>query len=368
MLSRQFKRFASTKRVVVCPGQGQFSTGHLYQLSKFSNLPQVLKVLDEVDAKLPEIELSKYIRNPDKLLNDSKSIETLQKTSIQQPMLILSSHLTKIIYDSIYGIDLLKDANYMIGHSLGEITSLVLQDTIPWHKGVELAYNRGKLMENLIQDSPTTLGDKYSMQALLFQPTHFKIIIQELEKLNVNISNFNNYQQVVISGLENELNDKLSELRKWLADSKIWKTRIRAVDLNVSIPFHHPILQSIEPELTTLFNNATSESLGDLKIPVFSCLNGELTTDINTQIENIIKVTSKPVKFLNCLENFQIGSGGLLEHGDNVEFIHFGGSTFNITEKFYGDFLKLKKEAGLPTNYKNYAVDDMDTIKDLYSK
>ncbi|KAH3670916.1 hypothetical protein OGAPHI_000627 [Ogataea philodendri] len=323
-MSKVLRRLASTK-VVVFPGQGRFDLRSLSKLAEHKENPVVKTILREADETLPTLQLSKFITDPQAALRTN----TTQSTSVQQPLLILTSFLAYNLLKSEKNINLLDGTQFLLGHSLGEISAMVVQDAVPFSAGLELAHTRGLLMEKTVAKT----GNSYSTQALLFEPTHYKYIDNLLAQVDIQIGNYNNYQQIVVSGVRSQLLDKIDQMRMKLVKAGIWKTRIRNLDLRVSIPFHNPLLREIEPDLEEIFERSCICS--DLKVPVLSNLNGEIVKDANEQAKNIVQVTSRPVQFVKCLEK-------LSELDTDLEFVSFGAIPLKIIDQFFHDLKRLK--------------------------
>ncbi|GME96119.1 unnamed protein product [[Candida] boidinii] len=384
----------SISTVLVTPGQGNFNVDSLALFNKYKDLPGVKALLAETDESLP-IDITQYIRDLSvvKEISNLGKASPLQRTSIQQPLLILTSKITNEILKELHGVDLFNlpqqselKPNFMIGHSLGEISSLVLQDHLCFENGLKLAHKRGKLMEEIIlnsteNDSNKVVGvdndndnEAYTMMVLMFQSSIYQNLLKEMKKLSVledsntvGISNINNFQQIVISGKKNLILKKIEELKINLAKNYIWKGRIRPIDLNVKVPFHHPILRPIQDELSDLFDEYLDldEKLG---IPVISNLNGQVTTTLKDQVANIVEVTSKPVLFVNCLEKSL--SETILKNSNDklsrIRFINFGPGnvTHGIISKFINDY-KIVRKCDIKDRIENLSLDNETNIEQV---
>ncbi|GME95483.1 unnamed protein product [[Candida] boidinii] len=189
----------SLTTVLVTPGQGNFNVDSLALFNKYRDLPGVKSLLAEADESLP-IDITQYIRDLSvvKEISNLGKASPLQKTSIQQPLLILTSKITNEILKELHGVDLFNlpheselKPDFMIGHSLGEISSLVLQDHLCFENGLKLAHKRGKLMEEIISklnqgDSSNNADDEtYTMMVLMFQSSIYQNLLKEMKKLSV---------------------------------------------------------------------------------------------------------------------------------------------------------------------------------------
>ncbi|GME70885.1 unnamed protein product [[Candida] boidinii] len=378
----------SLTTVLVTPGQGNFNVDSLALFNKYRDLPGVKSLLAEADESLP-IDITQYIRDLSvvKEISNLGKASPLQKTSIQQPLLILTSKITNEILKELHGVDLFNlppqselKPDFMIGHSLGEISSLVLQDHLCFENGLKLAHKRGKLMEEIISKltqsgSSNNVDDEaYTMMVLMFQSSIYQNLLKEMKKLSVledentvGISNINNFQQIVISGKKYIISQKIEELKINLAKNHVWKGRIRPIDLNVKVPFHHPILRPIQNELSDLFDEYLDLD-EELVVPVISNLNGEITTSLKGQVANIVEVTSKPVLFVNCLEK-SLSETILKDSNDKqskIRFINFGPGnvTHGIISKFINDY-KIVRKLDIHDRIENLSLDNEANIEQV---
>lgn len=351
-MSNSFKRaFHSTRKnfnviTVVCPGQGNISP-NLFRLGQYQidnlNNPKYKQLLSMANETIPDVPISKYFSK--KTYPDNNLLtEELSKTSFVQPLVLLSTYFNYSIFKDMFDWDIY-NANYLLGHSLGELSALVIQDVISLEDGLNIAYQRGKLMEDAIQkyDLNNTENHKNSnddenrwgMVALMFQERDFKSILKVCQDdIKFNVANINGYGQIVVSGKINELKnklDKLDEIQKQLVLSKQWKSRIRKVFLQTEIPAHHPIFDDIKEELRSLITLKSDQ----LYIPIVCNLNGLIVTK-NSQrvVDNFIDVTSKPVQFVKCLETLAPCNNGSKK--DEIhKFLNVSDVTFGLIKRFY---------------------------------
>lgn len=323
----------------VCPGQGNvsphlFSLAH-HQIDQLKN-PKYAKLIQFAQETLPEVPLTKYFSRktyPDERLSQSE----LSQTSIVQPLVLLSTYINYSIFKDMFDWDI-KSATYLLGHSLGELSALVVQDVISLEDGLKVAHQRGKLMEKalLVNNSDThgniTKGD-WGMVALMFQERDFKSITKVCrDDIHFNIANINGYGQIVVSGHTDELHEKiavLNQIQKELVLSKQWRSRIRKVWLNTKVPAHHPIFDDIKEELKGMIHLKSDV----LYVPVVCNLNG-LVVMKNSQrvVDNFVDVTSKPVQFVKCLETIVPLS---IEQDETYKFLNVSEITYSLIKRFF---------------------------------
>lgn len=319
------------KVTTVFPGQGNVSP-HLFKLTHFQidvlKNPKYLELINHAQNIIPEIPLSSYFSKstyPGKNVTDIQ----LSQTSFVQPLVLLASYLNYTIFNDMFEWDV-KKSDYILGHSLGELTGLVVQEAITLEDGLIAAYKRGKLMEEVLMKNE---GKEWGMYALMFRERDFESVYKICEdNLRMNIANVNGYDQIVVSGEIDELRqklDKLDQIQKELLRLGQWKSRIKKVKLQTKIPAHHPIFEEMKQEL----RDSIRINLDKLNVPVVCNLNGfVVTTNTERVVDNFIDVTSKPVQFVKCLET--IKNSNLNE---NLKFFNFSDVTYGLTNRFFKD-------------------------------
>jgi malonyl CoA-acyl carrier protein transacylase len=120
------------------------------------------------------------------------------------------------------------------GHSLGEYAALVAAGVIPFADAIRIVRERGRLMQEAV---PAGHG---RMLAVVAEHLDRAVIERALDGLAVSIANDNSHDQVVLSGLV----DDMETVEHRLAESP---ASLRLVPLDVSAPFHSTWMASIEP-------------------------------------------------------------------------------------------------------------------------
>ena len=273
------KSLANIKYAITCPGQGFYRNGLLEFTKRHQHLYQ--KYLDEVDETLEE-KFSKHLFAKEQ---ESDAKQWLSKTSNAQPAMLASTYIILKLVEELYKISLVLDASYLMGHSLGEYTALVLSGIIDFATGLKLVRKRGQLMEEICH------GKNYGMIALLIKPKFVDEVTQLARQYNV-LGNINSSYQIVISGEVDKLQnfiDKLKEFNKLAL--------MKAVQLPVAIPFHSDILKPIVPELTLVLDG----QLKSQKIPIISNLNGQVSTEAEVTVRNTLEANYQPVQWLKSM-------------------------------------------------------------------
>ena len=145
--------------------------------------------------------------------------------------------------------------DYVAGHSLGEYSALVAAGSLKFADAVRLVRKRGEYMQEAV---PQGVG---AMAALLRLPDgSLQSILDEAARGEaVAAANFNSPDQVVIAGHAGAVNRAI-ELAK-AAGAK------RAILLQVSAPFHSPLM---EPAQKRLGPDLDATEFSDLEVPLIN--------------------------------------------------------------------------------------------------
>src|SRR5215813_4748143 len=130
------------------------------------------------------------------------------------------------------------------GHSLGEYTALVAAGVLPLADALRVVRERGRLMQEAV---PVGVG---RMTAVIGESLDPAIVARAIAGLEVTIANDNSPEQLVLSGRTEDVRE--SERR--LGD--IGGGTLRLVELDVSAPFHSPLMAAIEPAFATVLGRA----------------------------------------------------------------------------------------------------------------
>ncbi|GBL49070.1 hypothetical_protein [Candidozyma auris] len=280
MLLRQLRHLScsTTQKAiaVACPGQGIIPRGCLAAFKPHHDL--IAPSLELVDEVLNE----KFSKN---LFGDTSADadEWSLRTSNAQPAILASTVITNQMFEKLHGIDMVKEpkVHYVLGHSLGEYTALVLAGVLDFGDALRIVRKRGLLMEELIG-----IGD-YSMMVLVFRPGNFDAVSAVAAEYNV-LACVNNSSQISISGTSLQVEKALAAMPEGAV--------LKSVKLPVKIPFHNELLESIESQLAEM---APKDLKQPIK-PIVSNLAGSVSTG-NCYL-NTVKDNSKPVLWKQSLD------------------------------------------------------------------
>jgi len=216
--------------------------------------------------------------NLEKLMLEGPA-EDLKLTENTQPAIVTHS---LIMFEKLKSILELKDIKIerVLGHSVGEYAALAAAGVVEFSDAVRAVHYRGKYMQESVPQG------KGTMYAILKQS---EITIREAceaasnSEESVSPANFNEPNQIVISG------DKVAcETAIRLMGEKT-NDRVKAIELQVSAPFHCALMKPAEIKLKSVLDKITFHPL---KFPYIANVDAhEYATDTNpvTIKENLLK-------------------------------------------------------------------------------
>jgi [acyl-carrier-protein] S-malonyltransferase len=222
--------------------------------------------------------------------------ETLQLTENMQPALLTVSVAAWSVLD-----DQNVQPDFVAGHSLGEYAALVAAKSLDFADAVRLVRKRGKYMQEAV---PVGVG---AMAALLKLPEgKLDALLAEAARGEVvTAANLNSPDQVVIAGHAGAV-ARAVELAK-TAGAR------RALPLQVSAPFHCPLMQPAQERLKA---DLDSTEFRDLAVPL---VNGWQARVIRTGAEareGLYHQVPNPVVWTEVIQKLaSLGVGRFLEIG-----------------------------------------------------
>jgi len=254
---------------VVFPGQGSQSVGMAANLyNSYSYVKELFEIADETLG----FSLSKLILEGPK--------EQLDQTENTQPAIFLASTSIFEMTRRESDIDLTK-AKYFAGHSLGEYSALAASGSIKFEQGIKLLKARGKAMQLAV---PKGEG---GMLAVL--GTDVKIISDLLnenqKKYQCFIANDNSTGQIVLSGMNKDLDALTEDLKK---------NTIKNIRLAVSAPFHSKLMSSATEIMKQEINQS---NFIYPKNTIISNVTSLEATEPNQIKELLIKQIENPVRW-----------------------------------------------------------------------
>ncbi len=268
---------------IVFPGQGS----------------QQLGMGEDLFSKYPDI-----CRHADELLGYS-----VEELCLRDPLGQLSQ--TQYTQVALYVVNALSYMNkleesgekpgFVAGHSLGEYNALLAADAFDFITGLELVKKRGELMAK---------AQGGGMAAILgLDETTIKQVLSDHALDQIDIANFNSPQQIVISGLKDDV----------IAAKPFFEAAgaKRVIALDVSGAFHSRHMSDAKNEFESFLN---SFSFNELTMPVISNVtalpyeNANIKQNLANQITHSVRWTDS-IQFLveKGEEDFiEVGPGKVL--------------------------------------------------------
>jgi len=275
----------------IFPGQGSQSVGMMQELYQSSS--KIQNIYEQASSLLG-YDLWK--------LTSSDDNNQLSSTTYTQPAMLVAGIASWNHYIDNFDIK----PTYMAGHSLGEYTALVCSGAIEFRDALSIVKTRAELMQNAVPE------DEGAMAAIIGLEDKKVIELCDQYKGNnvVDAVNFNAPGQVVIAGEKKGI-DKIIE------SAKDFGAR-RALLLNVSVPSHCGLMDSVASELKEQLN---SININETKIPVINNIEASVYKNASHILDGLSNQVRKPVKWTQTIQylikqniniHIEFGPGGVL--------------------------------------------------------
>ncbi len=221
------------------------------------------------------------------------SVEDLKQTKVTQPAIFLHSViLSKTLGDNF-------NPDMVAGHSLGEFSALVANDTLSFEDGLRLVSARAKAMQKACDNNPGTMAAVLGLENNIVEQ-----VCKEIDDIVV-AANYNCPGQLVISGEIQGINLACEKLKESGAR--------RALVLPVGGAFHSPLMEDAKQELEDAIKNTV---FNKPICPVYQNVSAEAVSDETKIKENLISQLTSPVKWTQSVEKMiQDGGNNFIEIG-----------------------------------------------------
>lgn len=254
----------------IFPGQGSQTVGMGKELA--GRFPEARAVFDLADEVLG-FELSRIcFEGP---------VEALNLTANTQPALLACSVAAWSVVRRKGPVPAL-----VAGHSLGEYSALVAAQALDFADAVRITRRRGEWMQEAV---PVGVG---SMAAILgLGEAEVAAICESIDNYIVAPANFNSPGQTVIAGHRQGV--ELASRRA------IEQGAARAIPLQVSAPFHCPLMKPAEEKLSALLKEI---GFRDPQMPLVCNVDSRLVRTGDDARDCLVRQVSRPVRWLQSVE------------------------------------------------------------------
>ncbi len=216
------------------------------------------------------------------------SADDLKQTKVTQPAIFLHSViLAKVLGDSF-------QPEMVAGHSLGELSALVANNTLTFEDGLKLVSQRAMAMQKACELQPSTMA-----AVLGLDDDVVETICEQTEGIVV-AANYNCPGQLVISGEVEAVERACESLKE--AGAR------RALMLPVGGAFHSPLMEPAREELAAAIEATTFNTPS---CPIYQNVSTTAITDPVLIQKNLMAQLTAPVKWTQSVQHM-IADGATL--------------------------------------------------------
>jgi [acyl-carrier-protein] S-malonyltransferase len=252
----------------IFPGQGAQFVGMGKDI--YDANPKAKQLFDDAD---------KILGFPISQIMFAGSADELKQTKVTQPAVFIHSVAIALSQD-------LQKPEMVAGHSLGEFSSLVANQTLSFEDALRLVSKRAQAMQKACEINPSTMAAILGLDDKVVED-----ICASIDDVVV-AANYNCPGQLVISGSLKGIEIACEKMKA--AGAK------RALPLQVGGAFHSPLMEPAREELAAAIE-ATKFSTPFC--PVYQNVNGLPSSDTNVIKKNLISQLTAPVRWTQSVQN-----------------------------------------------------------------
>lgn len=214
------------------------------------------------------------------------SADELKQTKVTQPAVFIHSVLVALSQDQ-------QKPLMVAGHSLGEFSALVVNNSLSFEDGLKLVSKRAMAMQKACEKNPSTMAAILGLDDKVVEE-----ICGSIKDEVVVAANYNCPGQLVISGSMKGIEIACEKMKA--AGAK------RALPLQVGGAFHSPLMEPAREELASAIE---STNFNTPFCPVYQNVNALPFTDVNSIKKNLIDQLTAPVRWTQSVQNM-VKDGG----------------------------------------------------------
>jgi len=208
------------------------------------------------------------------------SADELKQTRVTQPAVFIHAVVQALCSDNF-------KPDMVAGHSLGELSALVANNTLTFKDGLTLVYKRAMAMQKACELNPSTMAAILGLDDNVVEE-----ICAGIKDEIVVAANYNCPGQLVISGSNRGIEIACEKLKA--AGAK------RALPLQVGGAFHSPLMEPAREELAAAIENT---NFSNPICPVYQNVNAKPSTDVAIIKSNLIQQLTAPVRWTQSVQN-----------------------------------------------------------------
>ena len=225
--------------------------------------------------------------------------EDLKQTRVTQPAIFLHS----VILATSLGENF--QPEMVAGHSLGEFSALVSNNSLSFKDGLILVSKRAQAMQKACEAEPSTMAAIIGLEDSVIEK-----VCNEISEIVVP-ANYNSPGQVVISGSLKGIDLAVEQLTALGAK--------RAIKLAVGGAFHSPLMEPAKIELQEAIDNT---QFSNPVCPIYQNVTASATSDPLKIKENLKLQLTSPVRWTQTVRNMiadgaesftEVGPGTVLQ-------------------------------------------------------
>ena len=217
------------------------------------------------------------------------SAEDLKQTKVTQPAIFLHSVI-------LYKVTKNLKPDMVAGHSLGEFSALVANQTLTFEDALKLVSMRANAMQKACELTPSTMAAILNLDDAIAEN-----ICASISDEIVVAANYNCPGQLVISGGLKGIEIACEKMKE--AGAK------RALVLPVGGAFHSPLMDPAKQELQSAIENTL---FSDPICAVYQNVTAKAVTDSNEIKQNLIEQLTAPVRWTQSI--MQMHEDGATEY------------------------------------------------------
>ncbi len=218
--------------------------------------------------------------------------EELKQTKVTQPAIFLHSVILALNTEDF-------KPDMVAGHSLGEFSALVANQTLSFEDGLKLVSARANAMQKACEANPSTMAAILGLDDNVVEK-----ICASIDEVVV-AANYNCPGQLVISGSNKGIEIAIEKMKE--AGAK------RALPLPVGGAFHSPLMEPARKELEEAILNTP---FGNPICPVYQNATAQPASDVEVIKQNLVAQLTAPVKWTQSVQKMvEDGATEFIESG-----------------------------------------------------